>query len=260
MNPFPAQEIPNQQAPIQQPIVTPTLNPVQEPPQQQKRFRKFFNLSSWIVLFALLPVTVLIFLSQNTVPGDLFYPVKRSLENVILAAASVSPATRTAFRTDLTEARFKEAQGLIASKSNTSGLTTLILEVQSINLEVASLKNDTEKKKERPIWELGEHIESEETKVRIPFVDDFGEHEGRHRAYAAMLKGKREIPVAVPLERSERRSLGEEFVERVFPDSDPYYRREWIERFEGGFPESSMDKESRQIYQELLKEREIEEP
>lgn len=84
--------------------------------------------------------------------------------------------------------------------------------------------------------------------------------EGRHRAYAAMLKGHREIPVAVPLEKSERRSLGEEFIERAFPDSDPSYRREWLERFEGGFPESSMDRERRQIYAEILKEREIEEP
>lgn len=146
MDTFSAQKIPAQQVPVP-PVATFTSSPIQELPQKQKSFRKFFNISSWIILFALLPITVLIFLSQDSIPGDLFYPVKRSLENVILAAASVSPATRAAFRTDLTEARFKEAQSLVVSKSNASGLSTFIDEVQSTQLEVTSLKNDTERGK-----------------------------------------------------------------------------------------------------------------
>lgn len=96
---------------------------------------------------ALLPVTVLIFLSQNSIPGDFFYPVKRSLENVVLAAASVSPATRVAFRTDLTETRFKEAQSLVLVRSNANGLYSLIDEVQEAKLEVINLTRDVERKK-----------------------------------------------------------------------------------------------------------------
>lgn len=138
----PVQEIPSQQVPIQ-PAATLTTSPA----QKKKSFRKLFNISSWVVFFALLPLTVLIFLSQDSIPGDLFYPVKRSLENVILAAASVSPVTRAAFRTDLTETRFKEAQSLVVSKSNTSGLSTFIDDVESTKQEVASLKNDTERGK-----------------------------------------------------------------------------------------------------------------
>lgn len=151
----PAQEIPAQQIPIQ-PVAP---SPTQQPPSNKKSFRKVFNISSWIILFALLPVTVLIFLSQNTVPGDLFYPVKRSLENVVLAAASVSPATRAAFRTDLTEIRFKEAQSLVASESNTSGLSTFIQDIQSTQLEVANLKDDTQRTKaeEKLISKLEEY-------------------------------------------------------------------------------------------------------
>ncbi len=136
MDTISAQEIPSQQIPIQP-----------EATFKKGSFRKFFNLSSWIVLFALLPITILIFLSQDSIPGDLFYPVKRGMENVILAAASVNPATRAAFRTDLTEARFKEAQSLVVSKSNAGGLSTFVDEVQSIQLEVVSLKSDTERKK-----------------------------------------------------------------------------------------------------------------
>lgn len=138
-------EIPAQQIPTQPSAPIPPTPPLNQP--QKSNFRKFFNLSSWIILFALAPLTVLIFLSQDSIPGDLFYPVKRNLENVILAAASVSPATRAAFRTDLTEIRFKEAQSLVISKSNASGLSTFIDEVQSTQLEVTNLTSDTERKK-----------------------------------------------------------------------------------------------------------------
>ena len=118
-----------------------------QPSQKKRSLKKFFNISSWVILFALLPVTVLIFLSQDTIPGDFFYPVKRGMENVILAAASVNPATRAAFRTDLTEARFKEAQSLVVSKANASGLTTFVDEVQTAKLEVTDLQSPIERQK-----------------------------------------------------------------------------------------------------------------
>lgn len=132
MDTFSAQEIATQQISIT--------------PPQNKSLRKFLNMSSWIILFALLPLTVLIFLSQDSIPGDFFYPVKRGMEGVVLAAASVNPATRVAFRTDLTEARFKEAQILAVLKSNAGGLLAFADEVQATQIEVTNLKNDTERK------------------------------------------------------------------------------------------------------------------
>ncbi|MDP3726845.1 MAG: hypothetical protein Q8Q96_00845 [bacterium] len=103
--------------------------------------RKIFNLTSWILLFTLAPFAVLAFLSQNSVPGDLFYPVKRGLEGIVLAAASASPATRVAFRTDLTERRFMEAQKLLLAKADTTALGSFILEVQSTQGEIDALSN-----------------------------------------------------------------------------------------------------------------------
>lgn len=107
--------------------------------------RKFFNLTSWILLFLFAPFTVLILLSQNTVPGDLFYPVKRGLEGIVLAAASASPATRVAFRTDLTERRFKEAEKLLLAKADATALDSFILEVQSTQEEVDALSSTLQK-------------------------------------------------------------------------------------------------------------------
>lgn len=107
--------------------------------------RKFLNLTSWVLLFLFAPFTLLILLSQNSVPGDLFYPVKRGLEGIVLAAASASPATRVAFRTDLTERRFKEAQKLLLAKADTTALDSFILEVQSTQEEVDALSSTLQK-------------------------------------------------------------------------------------------------------------------
>lgn len=151
MDAFPAQEIPGQQVFPQQVPIQPSeslvQNSIQKPPQQKVNLKKILNLGTWVMLFALLPITVLIFLSQDSVPGDLFYPVKRGMENVILAVASVNPATRAAFRTDLTETRFKEAQSLVISKANASGLASFTQDVQAVQFEVASLTDNTERAK-----------------------------------------------------------------------------------------------------------------
>jgi Skp family chaperone for outer membrane proteins len=142
---LPVQEIINQQTPIQEPEIASAFD--MQHPQKKGILRKLLDLATWIILFALLPITVLIFLSQNSIPGDFFYPVKRGMEDIILQVASVSPVARAAFKTNLTEARFNEAQSLVISKSNASGLSSFVDEIKSTQVEVANLKNDKERKK-----------------------------------------------------------------------------------------------------------------
>lgn len=127
--------------------------------------RKYLDLSSWIILFALLPFSVLAFLSQNTVPGDLFYPVKRGLENVILVASSVHPATKVAFRTDLTERRFKEAEQLLVLQGQTTALTEFVSDVQIVEEELLNLSSFEDKKEasEKLIAKIDEY----ETKLAL---------------------------------------------------------------------------------------------
>lgn len=107
--------------------------------------RKYLDLTAWVVLFALLPITVLILLSQNSIPGDLFYPAKRGMENIILAAYSVSPSSKTAFRTDLTQRRFSEAQQLLVSKADTTALMDFVTEVSSTQQELSTVSNSQDK-------------------------------------------------------------------------------------------------------------------
>lgn len=127
--------------------------------------RKYLDLSSWIILFALLPFSVLAFLSQNTVPGDLFYPVKRGLENVVLVASSVHPATKVAFRTDLTGRRFKEAEQLLVLQGQTTALTEFVSDVQIVEEELLKLSSFEDKKEasEKLITKIDEY----ETKLAL---------------------------------------------------------------------------------------------
>ena len=121
--------------------------PIGKPSKERGAIRKIFNASSWFVFVALLPFTILILLSQNSIPGDLFYPIKRGMENVVLAAAFVSPATRAAFRTDLTTERFDEAEKLLLARSDIKGLKEFVREIQAAQTEVSAI-SDTVRKKE----------------------------------------------------------------------------------------------------------------
>lgn len=107
--------------------------------------KKYLDLTTWILLFALAPLTILVLLSQNSIPGDAFYPVKRGLENIILAAATVSPSTRVAFKTDLTQRRFAEAQQLLVQRGDTAAFTDFVTEVSSTQQDLSVLSNTQDK-------------------------------------------------------------------------------------------------------------------
>lgn len=136
------QEVQNTQSEIPQQVVQSSIS---ETPKKRMPIKKIFNASSWFVFFAFLPLTVLILLSQNTIPGDLFYPIKRSMENVVLAAATVSPSTRAAFRTDLTTRRFDEAEKLLLASSDTQGLKDFVAGIEVAQKEVSAISDPVKK-------------------------------------------------------------------------------------------------------------------
>lgn len=107
--------------------------------------RQYLDLGAWVFLFALLPITVLILLSQNTIPGDFFYPVKRGMENIVLVASAVSPSTRAAFRTDLTQRRFDEASQILVSKADVSAYYDFVTEVRQAKQDIETISDPKEK-------------------------------------------------------------------------------------------------------------------
>lgn len=138
----------------QQPAYVTTDVVQQQSPQQPNKLQEFFlrfslrqifNVSSWTLLFLLAPFTVFVLISQNAVPGDAFYPLKRRLEDVVLVAAAAHPATRVAFRTNLTKRRFGEAETLLLARLDTEGLDNFVEEVQAARNEAENIADPVKK-------------------------------------------------------------------------------------------------------------------
>lgn len=109
---------------------------------------KILSIFITIVLIVLFPPAVLAFISNNAVPGDLTYPVKRKLEDIILAVSSVNPTTKAYFQINKSDRRFQEAAVLI--KRNTDSASSLNDLTVQVSLTIDDLKKitDNSQKKE----------------------------------------------------------------------------------------------------------------
>ncbi len=103
--------------------------------------KRFLDVGSWAALFILTPFFFIAFLSQNSFPGDFLYPVKRGIENSLLAAASVSPTTKAFFQTDIADRRFTEAETLLLSQANTEPLNDLVAQVESTQVAIENVSD-----------------------------------------------------------------------------------------------------------------------
>lgn len=112
-----------------------------------KKWKVYFDIASWVFLFFFLPYTAIIILSQSTVPGDTFYPMKRAVESMILAAASLNPGTKALFHVDLADRRFSEAERLLIAKADASSLKDFLDEVHNSQDAITTL-DDPGKKEE----------------------------------------------------------------------------------------------------------------
>lgn len=125
--------------------VTPLPEPIEEVHKELFNFKKFSNILVWGLLILFAPITVLILISQNSLPGDPTYSVKRGLENVVLQLASLNPSTRVLFHTDLADRRFDEAQKMILARSDASALTQFLDEVKVTQKEINAVTDPKEK-------------------------------------------------------------------------------------------------------------------
>lgn len=107
--------------------------------------KKFLNISLWILLFFLTPVTTLALLSTDTIPGETLYPVKRQLEKFALALASIDPETKASLQTKLVDRRFEEASTLVLKRSDDSGLDEFVFQIQTTQKSLNDLESKISK-------------------------------------------------------------------------------------------------------------------
>lgn len=115
---------------------------------------------------------------------------------------------------------------------------------------------DKDTGQEEPINKLSSHIKNPNVEVDLPFVEDSGDHEGRHRAYAAEKAGIKSIPVRTPAPKSWRtQEVADTFVAHRFPHAGTSYKKSWSKKIaKDSFPEETMDKKSRKSYALAIKE------
>lgn len=109
---------------------------------------KLLSIISIILAIVLFPPATLAVISNNAVPGDSTYPIKRSLEDVIFAVASINPTTKAWFAAARSDRRFKELTVLITQgKGATETLNELVEQTQVAASQIAQVTDEEEKAK-----------------------------------------------------------------------------------------------------------------
>lgn len=96
----------------------------------------------------LFPPAALALISNNAVPGDATYPVKRFLEDGIFTVASINPVSKAWFAAARSDRRFKEFNTLVAQgKKSGETLNELVEQTQVAANQIAQVKDEAQKQK-----------------------------------------------------------------------------------------------------------------
>lgn len=107
---------------------------------------KFLSILSIILAIVLFPPAALALISNNAVPGDATYPIKRTLEGGIVKLASITPVTKAWFSVERSNRRFQETTVLIAKGGNFSKtLDELVDQTVVAAKEVAKVDSPAQK-------------------------------------------------------------------------------------------------------------------
>lgn len=108
---------------------------------------RLLTIISLILVILLFPPAALALISNNAVPGDSTYPIKRGLEEVIVRVASIHPTTETWFSIERSGRRFEESKILLTagkSEANTS-LDELVSQTEAVSKEIAKIQDPVKK-------------------------------------------------------------------------------------------------------------------
>lgn len=103
---------------------------------------RLLSIISLILALVLFPPASLALVSNNAVPGDVTYPIKRTLEDGIYAIASLNPITRAWFSAARSDRRFKEFSTLITQgKSASNTLNELVVQTEVAASEIKKIND-----------------------------------------------------------------------------------------------------------------------
>jgi len=109
---------------------------------------KLLSIIVLILSIVLFPPTVLAVISNNAVPGDSTYPLKRILEDGIYAVASLNSTSKAWFSAARSDRRFKELNTLLAQgKSAEKTINELVSQTEIAAREIEQITDPEEKEK-----------------------------------------------------------------------------------------------------------------
>lgn len=106
---------------------------------------RIFGTLILVLMILLFPPTALALISNNAVPGDITYPIKRGLEVGILKITSVNSTSKVWFTTERSNRRFIEATTLISAKKEEEAiksLNELVIQTKEAAKEVKKIEGD----------------------------------------------------------------------------------------------------------------------
>ncbi len=101
-----------------------------------------------IIGIALFPPAILAYISQDALPGDIRYPVKRLVENGVMTIASINPNTKAMFSVSQSNSRLKEMLAVAAKGEDTQSLIDEIIKQNEETVAEISRVSDVNRRQE----------------------------------------------------------------------------------------------------------------
>lgn len=118
---------------------------------------KLLSIVILVLSLLLFPPATLALISNNAVPGDATYPIKRALEDGIYAIVALHPTTKAWFSAARSDRRFKELTILLSQgKQARQTLSELVIQTEVAANQIAQIKNQGQK--EQLISQLSKSI------------------------------------------------------------------------------------------------------
>lgn len=109
---------------------------------------KLLSIISLILALVFFPPAVLAVISNNAIPGDSTYPIKRGLEDIIYAVASLNPNTKALFAKARSDRRFQEVTTLLTQgKDANNTLSELVTQTQAAADQINQVSDSNQKGK-----------------------------------------------------------------------------------------------------------------